>query len=87
MITKNPPKNFGQHLLQICCSTMTFVKFDINFFSKIVQYTKITIFFLDQMVAVALYFISEKFNIICIHKKIIDDVRTKGTHKNQPKKF
>ena len=44
-------------------------------------------FFLDQMVAVALYFISEEFNIICTHKKIIDDVRTKGTHKNQPKKF
>ena len=44
-------------------------------------------FFLDNMAAVALYFISEEFNIICIHKKIIDDVRTKGTHKNPPKKI
>ena len=86
MIIKIHQKHFGHHLLQICCSTNESVKFDIIFFAKIVQYVKMTIVFSDKMVAVALYFISEEFKIISIHKKNIDDVRTKGTHEKSRQK-
>ena len=49
IIVKNYQKNFGQHLLQICCSTTVIVKFDIIFFAKIAQRARMAIFYKTKL--------------------------------------
>ena len=90
MITKNPQKNFGQHLLQICCSTTVIVKFDIIFFAKIAQRARMAIFCKKKLsllyhilfLRTSISFVSTKKNLLVCGQKAQSETRQK---KNLPK--
>ena len=87
MIVKIHPKNFGQHLLQICCSTNEFVKFDFIFFTKIVQYVKMEIFLRKNGCSSTIFYFWEVQYHMCLQKKYWWCVDKRHTQKSAKKIF
>ena len=84
ILIKNLQKNFGQHLLKICCATKVFVIFFIFFFANFRRWVKLASFNNEKTVFSVRYFISEYFKIISAHKKKLIDVPIRGTYINPP---